>query len=67
MGWVGRLSGLPWSQSPEGLVEVLQRLADQPALRQQLSVEARHRYLTVFSPWCVASSVASVQQFGGKR
>ena len=49
MGWVGRLSGLPWSQSPEGLAEVLQRLADQPALRQQLSVQARHRYLTVFA------------------
>ena len=28
MGWVGRLDGLPWSQSPEGLPEVLQRLAD---------------------------------------
>ena len=26
MGWVGRLSGLHWSQSPEGLPEVLQRL-----------------------------------------
>ena len=49
MGWVGRLSGLPWSQSPEGLAEVLQRLADEPALRQQLSVQARHRYLTVFA------------------
>ena len=49
MGWVCRLSGLPWSQSPDGLVEVLQRLADQPALRQQLCVQARERYYTLFS------------------
>ena len=40
MGWVGQLSGLPWSQSPEGLVQVLERLACQPALRHQLSAEA---------------------------
>ena len=49
MGWVCRLSGLPWSQSPDGLVEVLQRLADQPALRQQLCAQARERYCTLFS------------------
>ena len=49
MGWVCRLSGLPWSQSPDGLVEVLQRLADQPALRQQLCAQARERYNTLFS------------------
>ena len=49
MGWVGRLPGLPWSQTPEGLPEVLQRLADQPALRHRLSVESRERYLTVFA------------------
>ena len=30
---VGQLSGLPWSQSPAGLVEVLQRLADQPQMK----------------------------------
>ena len=49
MGWVGQLPGLPWSQSPEGLAEVLQRLADQPALTQQLGLQARDRYRTLFS------------------
>ena len=49
VGWVGRLSGLPWSQSRYGLTEVLQRLADQPALRQQLCSQARERYITLFS------------------
>lgn len=49
MGWVGQLPGLSWSQSPEGLAEVLQRLADQPVLRQHLSVLARERYCTLFA------------------
>ena len=49
MGWVGRLSGLPWSQTPEGLVEVLQRLADKPALRQKLSAQSRERYCMLFA------------------
>ena len=49
MGWVAKLSGLPWSQSPDGLVEVLQRLADQPALRQQLSLQSRKRYFSLFA------------------
>ena len=49
MGWVGRLSGLNWSQSPEGLADVLQLLADQPALRQRLSEQARERYRTLFA------------------
>lgn len=49
MGWVGRLPGLPWSQTPEGLPEVLQRLAYQPGLRQQLSVQSRERYRTLFA------------------
>ena len=49
MGWVGRLAGLTWSQSPEGLSEVLQRLADQQALRQQLCEQARGRYLSFFA------------------
>ena len=49
MGWVGRLSGLPWSQSPEGLPEVLQRLGDQPQLRRHLSRQARERYLSLFA------------------
>ena len=49
MGWVGQLDGLPWSQSPEGLAEVLQRLADQPDLRNELSLQARQRYRTLFA------------------
>ena len=49
MGWVGRLPGLPWSQTPEGLVEVLQRLADKPALRQKLSAQSRERYCMLFA------------------
>ena len=49
MSWVGRLPGLLWSQSPEGLAEVLQRLADQPALRQKLCVQARQRYFKLFA------------------
>ena len=49
MGWVGRLPGLPWSQTPEGLVEVLQRLASQPALRHSLSVQSRERYHSLFA------------------
>ena len=49
MGWVGRLPGLPWSQTPEGLVEVLQRLASQPALRHHLSVQSRERYHSLFA------------------
>ena len=49
MGWVGQLSGFSWSQSPDGLVEVLQRLADQPALRHRLSAQSRERYCTLFA------------------
>ena len=49
MGWVGHLSDSLWSQRPEGLAEVLQRLADQPALRQQLSAQSRERYRTLFA------------------
>ena len=49
MGWVGQLPGLPWSQSPEGLVEVLQRLADQPQMRSLMSMKARDRYKTLFA------------------
>ena len=55
MGWVGRLPGLPWSQSRDGLVEVLQRIADHPRLRRTLSLQARERYLSLFSRslWCL--------------
>ena len=49
VGWVCRLPGLPWSQTPDGLAEVLQASAEQPALRQQLCALARERYNTLFS------------------
>ena len=49
MGWVGQLPGLPWSQSPDGLAEVLQRLADHPALLRLLSEQARDRYRMLFA------------------
>ena len=49
MGWVGRLPGLPWTQTPDGLSEVLQRLMDQPALRYRLSVQSRERYRMLFA------------------
>ena len=49
MGWVGQLSGLPWSQSPEGLVEVLQLLADQPQIRNLMGQKSRDRYTTLFA------------------
>ena len=40
---------MPWLQSPDALAEVLQRLADHPLLRYQLSVQARERYLQLFA------------------
>ncbi len=49
MGWVCQLPSLSWSQSPEGLALVLQKLADQPLLRRQLSLQARERYLSLFA------------------
>ena len=49
MGWVGQLSGFQWSQSPEGLAEALQRLADQPSLRLRLSAQSRERYRRLFA------------------
>ena len=49
MSWVSKLPGLPWSRSPDGLSEVLQRLADHPSLRQQLCVQTRERYRTLFA------------------
>ena len=48
MGWVGQLSGLPWSQQPDELSLVLHQLATSPALRTALSLEARDRYLNLF-------------------
>ena len=49
MGWVGQLSELCWSQSPEGLVEVLQLLADQPQIRNLMGQKSRDRYSTLFA------------------
>ena len=49
MSWVSSLPGLPWSHSREDLPEVLQRLADQSALRRQLCVQARQRYCKFFA------------------
>ena len=49
MGWVGDLPGLTWSKDRSGLASVLQVLADDPHLRYQLSLQSRHRYLTLFS------------------
>lgn len=48
MGWVGQLTSLQWSQSPEGLAEILERLALQPELRREASVQARRRYQALF-------------------
>ena len=49
MGWVGQLSGLPWSQSLEGLAELLQLLADQPQMRNLMGQKSRDRYITLFA------------------
>ena len=49
MSWVGQLSGLPWSQSPEGLVEVLQLLAHQPQICSLMGQKSRDRYNTLFA------------------
>ena len=49
MGWVGQLAGLSWSKTPDGLADVLQDLAEQPALRQKLNLQARERYITLFA------------------
>jgi len=48
MGWVGRLNGLQWSQTPEELSQVIQVLAEDPALRRRLGCEARSRYKQLF-------------------
>ena len=49
MGWVGQLPGLPWSQRPDDLHAVLQRLADNTELRNQLGQQARKRYQELFA------------------
>jgi hypothetical protein len=49
MGWVGQLSGLPWSQQPDELSLVLHQLATSPSLRTAVCLEARNRYLHLFA------------------
>ena len=49
MGWVCQLADLDWSQTPEDLSLVLQKLADDPALLCHLGVQARLRYEQFFS------------------
>ena len=49
MGWVGQLPGLQWSQQPEDLQAVLQRLADHPEQRERLGQQARQRYQELFA------------------
>ena len=49
MGWVGQLPGLPWSQKPDDLHAVLQRLAENTELRERLGQQARERYQELFA------------------
>jgi hypothetical protein len=48
MGWVCQLADLNWSQTPEELPLVLQKLADDPALLRHLGEQARLRYQQLF-------------------
>ena len=48
MGWVCQLDDLDWSQTPEDLPRVLQKLADDPVLLRHLGVKARLRYQQLF-------------------
>lgn len=49
MGWVCQLPGLSWSQTPDALAAVLQRLAINPSLRSCLGNQARQRYRSHFA------------------
>ena len=49
MGWVGALPGLVWSQKPQDLAAVLERLALDGSLRAHLRLQARERFCTWFS------------------
>ena len=48
MGWVCQLADLDWSQTPEDLPLVLQKLADDPVLLRHLGEQARLRYQQLF-------------------
>ena len=62
MGWVGRLSGFDWPQTPDALPDVLQRLADDPSLCLRLGQYARERYLSVFGRTVWLQQLKSWQQ-----
>lgn len=49
MGWVCNLPDLDWSQTPEDLALVLQKLAEDPGLLRHLGRQARLRYQQLFS------------------
>ena len=49
MGWVCRLKGLPWEQTPDQLAEVLALLMHDPQKRRALGLDARRRYMELFS------------------
>ncbi|WP_244276929.1 glycosyltransferase [Synechococcus sp. GEYO] len=49
MAWVAQLPDLDWSQTPNGLVDVLYRLASDRPLCSHLGLQARSRYLELFS------------------
>jgi len=49
MGWVGQLPSLQWSQSQEGLADVLQRLAEDSELLSLASSQSRDRYHRLFA------------------
>ena len=49
MGWVCQLEGLPWTQSPAELADVLTLLLKDPEKRRSLGLEARRRYLRLFA------------------
>ena len=49
MGWVCSIPALSWSQSPDKLDEILNRLVNTPGLCSLAGQEARLRYLSLFS------------------
>ena len=49
MGWVAHVKDLNWSQTPEALTEVLQRLSTDHHLLQDLGIKSRQRYQQLFA------------------
>ena len=62
MGWVGMLPGLNWSQTPEGLPDVLERLSSDRDFCRSLGVQARDRYCQLFSRKVWLQHLAAFQQ-----